>query len=751
MNSAQRKQLKRDVVALLKDGAGRPLKPKEIQKELKISTRDYPELQDLLEDMAQDGDLYRVKKGRYAPPEKINVVVGKFLSGRHGGGTVVPETANAEAIFIAAANIESAVHLDRVACRVMSRRSGPLPEGQVIRVLDRARTEIVGTMTVERHMTVVRPEDSKIDREVLIPKDGRHGAADGQLVTVDILDWGSPRKMMVGEVRDILGTPGDPGLDVLIVMREYDLPSDFPNDVEREAARLPSKPDIRNLDERVDLRDRIAMTIDPEDAKDFDDALSVRPVGDGVYEIGIHVADVSHYVQPGTALDDEAYHRGTSVYLVDRVIPMLPEAISNGLCSLVPDEDRFAFSVLARMDLTGRVRSVKFHPSVIRSRRRFAYTEVQDIFDGKRPKKEDKYLVDDLEVLAAISDELIEKRHGRGSLDFDITASRVILDERGNPIDIRRYPRLQAHRLVESFMLLANELVAKRLQNQDWPALYRVHMGPDEATALELAEQLGRFGVKLPIRRGSALGPRALQTALREVSGRPEESVVNTLILRSMKRAMYDPQPQGHFGLGTDHYTHFTSPIRRYPDLIVHRVLRAIVDGTRPPLEDEEQAAQIAEHTSDRERVAEEAERASIELKKVQFMAERIGERFEGRIVSVTAFGFFVELNAYHVSGLVHVNRLEDDYYFFHEENLSLVGEHTARTFSIGDDVEIEVLKADIGRRQIDFELIASQAAKRPERTRSDRGRGGRGGKGNADGRSKPGNRGRRRRKSNNR
>ncbi len=691
------------VRALLEDSA-RPLKAKEIARELGVSTSDYRKLKTLLREMTATGDIYKVKRGRYAPPERINVLVGRLATRSRRNATVV--TDGGETLFVAAAGVGNALDGDRVAVRVIDPKAKPLPEAEVIRVMEHAHTEIVGTLSIDGRVASVRPENPKIPRDVLIPPDGLADAKDGDLVTVRIESFGDARTMMVGAVSEVLGQRGDPGVDVLIVMKEFDLPLRFPDAVEAAAERLPASPRPRDLADRMDLTDRVAITIDPVDAKDFDDALSIRSLGGGRVEVGVHIADVSHYVTPGSVLDREAHARATSVYLVDRVVPMLPEALSNRLCSLIPNEDRLAFSALFRMTSDGEVSSVRFTPSIIHSRRRFAYQEVQALLDGGPPAPGDAEFVEPLQRLAALSDRLIARRTARGSLDFDLPASRVILDEHGMPIDIQKVERLMAHRLVESFMLLANEAVAKRLATLEMPGLHRVHQGPDALAVSELRAALARFGVTLRLTKDKSVTPRALQRALAEVADRPEAEVVNTLVLRSMKRALYDATPHGHFGLAARHYTHFTSPIRRYPDLIVHRVLRAALTHGEPPVERELDMQMIAEHCSTRERNAEDAERQSVELKKVQFMAERIGDVFEGRIVSVTVFGFFVELDAYHVNGLVHVNRLGDDYYAFTEDTLALVGEHTARQFRIGDRVTVEVSRADLARRQIDFDLV---------------------------------------------
>lgn len=715
---SKRSPLATRIHALLAGTSSRPLKPKEIARALEIPPSDYRDLKNTLREMVAAGDLYRVKRGRFAPPEKINVVIGRFAKAHRGGATVTGDPPGNEVLFIRPDRASTAQHGDRVAARVMERRSGPLPEGEVIRVLERAHAEIVGTVQMMGSIALVRPENPNVTRDVLIPPESLRGAEHGQLVSVRVTSWGDERTTMVGEVLEVLGKRGDPGLDVLIVMKEYRLPLRFPEAVEAFAHSLPKKITDGDLRDRADLRTLDCVTIDPVDAKDFDDALSYREEQDGRIEIGVHIADVGHYVKVGTPLDDEARQRATSVYLVDRVVPMLPEALSNRLCSLVPGEDRLAFSVLFHLDRERSVASIRFTPSIIRSRRRFTYQEVQALLDGAEPAPADRPLLRSLRELATLSERLIAERHRRGSLDFDLPESRVILNEHGLPIDIQKVVRLEAHRLVESFMLLANEAVAKRLRTIDLPTLFRVHMGPDPLAATELREALARFGLRLPVGPGRPITAKMLQKVLLASEGEPQAELIHMLILRSMKRALYHVEPLGHFGLATKNYTHFTSPIRRYPDLVVHRVLRAVLRRGPAPPEDGAAMFHLAEHCSNRERVAEEAERASVELKKVQFMAERVGEEFDGRIVSVTSFGFFVELTPFHVSGLVHVNRLADDYYHFDEDQLLLLGEHTGRTFRIGQPVRVVVTRADIARRQIDFELVGEEPEKKSGKRR---------------------------------
>ena len=509
-----------------------------------------------------------------------------------------------------------------------------------------------------------------------------------------------------------------------MIIKNNGLPGDFPEEVVAAADAIPDEVSAEEIATRVDLRDEMIVTIDPPTAKDFDDALSLRELPDGNLELGVHIADVSHYVRHDDPLDREAYLRGTSVYLVDRVIPMLPEKISNHLCSLNPDVDRLAMSVIAVLSPKGKVVDYRIEDTVIRSKMRLAYEEVQGYFDGDpAATRKVEPVRDVLDRLRSMANVLNGKREARGSLDFDLPSSRVLLDEEGLPVDIQKVVRLESNRLVEEFMLLANEIVARHLREAKVPAVFRVHEEPQEKKLDDLAEQIGPFGYNLygGNKRGS-ITPRELQRILHQAEDRPEEYIVHMLVLRSLMQARYDVFPLGHFGLALQDYTHFTSPIRRYPDLLVHRILR-VMSGKQPkPIPDEaryrEWLVDAALRSSERERLAESAERDSVELKKIQFMERHLGEVFEGVVSGVQVFGFFVELTKYHVSGLVHVNNLQDDFYEFWEDEFSLVGSNTGRRFRIGDRVMVQVLAVNKELRQIDFLIEDVLTEAEPEAAR---------------------------------
>jgi len=700
--------LKEPVLTALAD-AGRPLKAKDLARDVGVERKDYRAFRDFLRDLLSRGEIYRVKGGRYAPPERINLVVGHLTFIRSGAAFLLPEKPGVDDVYVPADELGTACHGDKVVVRIERGRRGR-PEGRVVRVLERAATGFVGTVRRGPQVIRVRPDDPKFPREIVVPLAQGKEAKEGQKVMVEVTDWGSSGSSPVGRIAEVLGTPGDPGLDVLIIVKHHNLPTSFPDAVTAEADALPDEVPREEIARREDLRDRKIVTIDPATAKDFDDALSLDPLGKDELELGVHIADVSHYVRFGNALDEEAWQRGTSVYLVDRVLPMLPEKLSNHLCSLNPDVDRLAMSVLMRITPHGKVLDYRIVDSVIRSTRRFAYEEVQAHFDGDPAvKKESKDLAALLDRLRRLASALHGKRVRRGALDFDLPQSRVVLDEEGLPVDIRKVVRLESHRLVEEFMLLANETVARHLKRAKFPTLFRVHEDPAEKKLEELQVVLGRFGYSLYVDDSGRVPPRQLQRVLAQASGKPEETILNTLVLRSLARARYDEHPLGHYGLALKDYTHFTSPIRRYPDLVVHRTLRILSKEQKRPLSDmvryREWMADTAVHSSERERIAEGAERDSVELKKIQFMERHVGEVFGGVVTGVNSFGFFVELEDFYVSGLVHINNLSDDYYEFEEEEYSLVGSSTGRRFTLGDRVTVQVLSVNKELRQIDFLL----------------------------------------------
>jgi ribonuclease R len=688
------------VIDALRGSARGPLKPKELARMLDVSTDDYKRFRRLLAELESRGRVYRVKGGRYAIPEKINLVAGRLSTVRSGDGFVSVEHGGKD-VFVPASDQGSAMDGDKVVVRIEARPRGRNPVGRVIKVLERAHPSVVGIYHVARRFGYVVPQDRKVMRDILIPQGEEEGAQEHDVVVVEITSYGDSKLNSVGRVTRVLGATTDPGVDVLSIIFEHRLPLDFPPEVLAEAERAASAP-IEISGGRVDRRDLLVFTIDPFDAKDHDDALSITPLGRGLWEVGVHIADVSHYVELGTPLDAEALARGTSVYLVDRVVPMLPHVLSSGVCSLRPDEDRYAVSLFATLDPEGRVREHRFERTLIRSRHRLAYEQAQAVLDGEtRIDDETDEAIRRLDDLARV---LRRIREGRGSLDFDLPEAQVILGTEGDPVDIQRVLRLESHRLIEDFMLLANEIVATEASRKRIPVIYRIHEPPTQAKLEGLRDFLATLGHPLPQRE---IHPRDLQKVLEGVSGLPEENLISTVLLKSMQRARYSSENLGHFGLASDNYCHFTSPIRRYPDLVTHRtVIRALIERRPIPEEWSEEMETMAERSSEREQLATTAERDSIELKKIEFMERHLGEDFSGTVSGVASFGFFVLLDDFFVEGLVHVNALRDDYYEFRDEEYALVGSRRGRRFRLGDRVQVEVARLDKEERHIDFALV---------------------------------------------
>ncbi len=689
-----------------------PIKAKEIAKGMDVAPRDFRDFRLVLRGMLERGRLYRVKGQRYAVPEKANLVAGRLAITQKGDGFVAPDTGGQD-VFVPGLSLESAMDGDQVVVRVEGRPRGRSPVGRVIKVLDRAHETVVGTFRRSDSFGVVHPRNRRISREILVAQGDQAKASEGDVVVARITTFGSGKMGPTGRIETVLGKSSDPGVDILSVIHDYGLPLAFPESVVSAARDAVSqrRKDPGGL--RTDRRDLHVFTIDPADAKDHDDGLSIRPLEDESWEVGIHIADVSHFVRPDDEVDLEAFKRGTSVYLVDRVIPMLPHELSTDACSLLPDTDRFAVSVFVTVDTVARVREASFERTEIRSRHKLSYEEAQAVLDNK--KSIDRQTDEALRALAALAEILRERRKDRGSLDFDLPEGRVLLGEKGEPVSIRVVERLESHRLVEAFMLLANEIAAREAAQKRLPILYRVHEPPPTDKMRDLRTLLGRLSHR--VSKGN-ISQKDLQAILKQVEGRPEEKLVSTVILRSMSRARYDVRNLGHYGLASDGYTHFTSPIRRYPDLWLHRVLvHTLVEGHAVPEHWEGPGLKDrAERCSVRERVAEAAERESVDLKKVEYMERHLGDDFFGTVSGVTSFGIFVLLDDVFVEGLVHVNSMNDDYYIFRQDQYLLVGERSHRSFRLGDRLRIRVARVDKEERFIDFVIVDStkRAKKHP-------------------------------------
>ena len=682
----------------------RPLLLREILRRLGLQKERRQKAREFLRDLADGGKVVRIRGNRYGLPSKMNLIVGRIKTHPDGYGFVIPEAEGEEDIFISPRNLKEAMHGDRVVARVESiRRKGK--EGSVIRILERKTRKVVGKFMRAKNYSYLIPEDERILQEVFIPEGETKRARPNQIVVAEITQYPTERARPEGRITHILGYPDDPEIEPQIIIHKYDLPQRFTSAALKEAQNLLPTPSSHDYRDRVDLREIPTFTIDGENARDFDDAVSIEREKDGGVKLYVSISDVSHYVKEDTALDNEAYSRGTSVYFPDRAIPMFPTELSNEICSLHPGVDRLTLTAELRYDGNGERKGVQFYPSIIRSDERLTYTLVRKILveEEANLKKKFKHLLPSLELMADLCQELRRRRTERGAIDFDLPEPEIILNLQGETEDVIRAERNLAHQIIEEFMIAANEAVAHFMEEKGLPFIYRIHEPPKKEAMDEFRRFISHLGYKM--RKESDHSPKEFQRVVSDVKGWPEERVVNEILLRSMKWARYSAKNLGHFGLASDGYTHFTSPIRRYPDLIVHRFLKRVLAKEEVKISEEILAGK-ADHLSYRERVAMEAEREILGRYRVRFMKDKIGEEYEGIISGVAAFGFFVELKDIFVEGLVRVTSLHDDYYQYHEKKYCLVGERTHKTFSIGDIVKVRVDRVDVERRHIDFGLI---------------------------------------------
>jgi ribonuclease R len=683
---------------------------RDLVRRLGLDKRSRSELTDLLRRLTADGEVVQIRGGRVGLPSRMNLVVGRLTCNPAGYGFVVPETAKGRGddVYVSAVNMKEALHGDRVVARI-ERRTPKGPEGRIIRVLERGLQRIVGRYEDDgRFGGHVVPFDKRVLHELFIPPGDNEGAQPGEMVSAEITRPPTATRNPSGRVLQVLGRLEDPGVDLKVVMAKYELPDAFPPEVEEEAARIAREPGEDEFRGRTDFRSWTTVTIDPETARDHDDAVAIERAASGHWRLAVHIADVAHYVQPGRLLDQEAYLRGTSVYFPDRVVPMLPHALSSNVCSLLEGKDRLTQSVVLELDARGQVRKAEFQDGVIRSAARLTYQQVQAVVDGDAEERRRRApLVRMLEDMDALAKLMRKRRYERGSLDFDLPEPKLVLGASGEMTGIVAAERLDSMRLVEEFMLAANEAVAARLSKAGMPALFRIHEQPDPERVEEFAELVASFGYRVPAHL-DAIRPQDFQLVLRQIEGKPEEKLISYLLLRTMKLARYHEENLGHFGLATEMYAHFTSPIRRYPDLVVHRALRALRTDRQEQFSAELPAdlSEMGRHLSDMERRATEAERELVEWKKVRFMTDKLGEVYKGYVTGVQAFGLFVELEEIYVQGLVHVSSMTDDYYRFDERTHALKGENTRQVYRLGDEVEVQVVRVDLERRQIDFALV---------------------------------------------
>jgi ribonuclease R len=714
------RKIQEQILALLRSADYRPLDKSELAKALGRKSGVRMGLNQALRDLERAGEIARIRKNRYVLPPAADLVTGKLHIHQAGYGFLISEKPGEPDIFIAAENTGTAMHGDRVVARISPDapygRTKGRREGRVIRILERAHDTIVGTLQHSRNFYYVVPDDPRLVHDVYVQPAGdrrvkQTAAKVGDKVVVRLETWESRHVNPEGEIIEVLGPASAPGVDMLSIIRKYHLPTEFPRDVLQQANGISEKIDARQIDGREDLRNEFIVTIDPDDARDFDDAIHVEKVANGGWHLGVHIADVAAYVEPGGALDREARHRGNSVYLPDRVVPMLPERLSNGVCSLHPGVDRLTHSVFIHFDKNGAAKRARFARSVIRSAHRLTYKQAYAVLKSAPGDQLSK----GLHVAWELASLLRRKRFEHGSLDLDFPDVKVWLDETGKPVRLERVENDESHQLIEEFMLAANEAVARELKNRAVPTIYRVHEDPDLDKLAEYREFVLSFNYKV----GDLTHRGEIQRLLAAIRGKPEEQALKIGLLKSLKRARYFSQPLGHYGLAKPNYLHFTSPIRRYADLIVHRAL-AQHDGKRGPRIDMSQVASIAEHISTTERIAADAEIESVRMKKLEFFQRQLNERnpqiFRAAVVDVRNYGLAVELPDALITGLVHVSSLENDFYLFEPSRRQLIGRRSRKRFSVGDEVRVFVVRVDTFKRQIDF-AVASDERKKRERS----------------------------------
>ncbi|MBI5681962.1 MAG: ribonuclease R [Deltaproteobacteria bacterium] len=708
---------KETILKFMRQETYRPLSFGELSGVFGVPKKDKQGFKRLVMDLVHEGDIVKIKGGRFGIPNKMNLVTGTLECHPDGFGFVIPDEGG-EDVFVRHKLLKGAMHGDKVVVRVEGFKSaaalgkqgkGGKREGRIIRILERVNKNIVGRFERAKGFGIVVPMNERITATCVIPLNKECGAKDGDVVVAEVTKWHEYADApLPAKVISVLGDYEDPDVEAEVIAIKHNLNYRFPKDVLYEARNISQAVEAHDIKGRYDLRDMPTVTIDGETAKDFDDAVSIEKRKGGGYRLWVSIADVSHYVKEGSNIDKEAFARGTSVYFPGRCIPMLPEELSNGICSLNANVDRLAFTAEMEFDNNGIITGYKFYESVIKSIERMTYTSVKGILDGDDYlRKRYAHLASDLTIMEELALKLKKDRAKNGSIDFDLPEPQLILDIEGRVEDIVRSERNIAHQIIEEFMLLANRCVAMFMAGSNVPFVYRVHERPDEEDMLDFREFISNFGYHLEWRENAA--PKMFQGVLKKAEGKPEEKLINHVLLRSMKQARYSEENIGHFGLAFDFYTHFTSPIRRYPDLIVHRLLKRQVKKRFSDKEKEMWTSvlpDIAGHTSKMERNAMEAEREIVDLKKTQFMMDKTGELFDGIISGVTSFGFFVELKEYFIEGLVHVSSLKDDYYIFIEKQHSLVGERTKKRFGVGDDVRVKVCKVDIGKRQIDLAMV---------------------------------------------
>lgn len=695
-------QLISDVLSKSKDA----LNYKQVSAQLNITDQASREtILEVLKDKTQEGVFVEASKGKFKVKDLKTFVTGKVDITADGSGYVVPDDEFEKDIYVSARRLHNALHGDQVKVYIFAKKSGRKNEGEVVEIIQRAKTDFIGVIKISERYAFVNIDDKKMLHDIFVPLSDLNGAKNGQKVQVSITEWPEEAKNPIGKVIHILGEQGENNTEMNAILAQFGFPLEFPAAVEKEANDIPEVVSAAEMEGRKDFRETVTFTIDPADAKDFDDAISFKVLENGNYEIGVHIADVSHYVQPNSELDKEAYSRGTSVYLVDRVIPMLPERLSNGVCSLRPNEDKLCFAAVFELDDKANIHSEWFGRTVIHSNRRFSYEEAQEIIENKEGDHAAEILK--LNELAYI---LRDRKFKAGAISFESTEVKFKLDEAGKPVGVYVKERKDAHKLIEDFMLLANkkvaEFVAKKGKGkQKYTFVYRSHDSPNLETLGNFALFAARFGYKVNMKSDKEIA-KSLNFLMEDVEGKKEQNVLTQLAIRSMAKAVYTTKKTSHYGLAFDHYTHFTSPIRRYPDVMVHRLLASYLNGEKSA--NEEQFEIASSHSSTMEKRAADAERASIKYKQVEYLENNVGNIFTGIISGVTEWGMYVELIENKCEGMIRLRDIADDFYVLDEKNYCIIGQRKKKKYQLGDEVQVKVKKVDLSKRQIDFTLLSS-------------------------------------------
>ena len=702
--------LKERLLGLINDPAYTPLKKEELALIFDIHPTEMPMFYNFLEELEEDGYIGKTKKGKIASPKSMGYFVGKFVAHRKGFGFVESDEEYTQDLFIPAADVNGAMHNDRVVAEITKPATDERrAEGAIIKVLEREITKVVGEFQSNKTFGFVIADEKKFNQDIYIPKKYFSGAKDGDKVVVQITIWSQAGRKPEGKIIEVLGPKGEKEVEILSIIRAHGLPEEFPKKVLEEAQKVAVPIPQEEIDRRLDIRDLNIFTIDGEDAKDLDDAISIERLSNGNFKLGVHIADVTHYVHEKSKLDKEALKRATSVYLVDTVIPMLPKTLSNGVCSLNPHEDKLTLSVFMEIDRKGNVKQYDIKETIINSKARMTYTEVSDILehDDEELKAKYSHVVEEFKIAEVLAKILMERRNRRGAIDFDFPEAKIILTPEGKVSDIKEYERRISNRIIEEFMLITNETVAEHYFWLNIPFVYRIHETPSPEKMQELGKFVSIFGYTI---KGDLeeVHPKALQSIISAIKGKKEEEAISTIMLRSLKQARYSPECSGHFGLAAQYYSHFTSPIRRYPDLQIHRIMKEHLNN-KINKKRQEQLVNIVDYastqSSERERAADLAERDVKDYYKAVYMEDKVGEEFDGVVSSVTSFGMFIELPNT-VEGLSRLANMGDDYYIYDEMTYTIIGERTRKTYRIGDPVRIKVANVNVDLREIDFKIL---------------------------------------------